>query len=114
MTKKLFVGNLSYDATEDQLRTLFNEIGPVTSVSIITDRFSGRSKGFAFVEMETEEAARTAIEKLNNREVNARSVTVSEARPQRERSGGFEGGRGGGRGGRSGSRDRDRDRGGRY
>ena len=93
MNKKLYVGNLSYETTEDELQKLFAEVGPVVSTAIITDRSSGRSKGFGFVEMETEQAAQEAIEQLNNHEINQRSITVSEARPQKERSSG-EGGRG--------------------
>ncbi|HMQ55003.1 MAG TPA: RNA-binding protein [Anaerolineae bacterium] len=98
MNKKLYVGNMSYDTTEDELRKLFAEVGPVVSVAVITDRMSGRSKGFAFVEMETNEAAQAAIERLNDYEVNRRRITVSEARPPRERSFGGGGGGGGGRG----------------
>jgi len=101
MAKKLFVGNLNYATTEEQLRTLFGEVGPVASVALITDRATGQPRGFGFVEMETEEGARDAIARLNEREVNGRNITVSEARPPRERSfggGGFDdrGGRGGG------------------
>jgi RNA recognition motif-containing protein len=103
MNKKLHVGNLSYDTTEDQLRQLFAEVGPVVSVNMITDRSTGQSKGFGFVEMETGEAAQAAIERLNNHEINARSITVSEARPPRDRSFGGEGGRGDRRGGRGSS-----------
>ena len=100
MTKKLYVGNLSYGTTEDQLHTLFSEIGPVASVAVITDRDTGQSKGFGFVEMETEAAAQEAIQKLNNREIGGRNLSVSEARPPRERSFGDSGGGGGyGRGG---------------
>ena len=94
MNKKLYVGNLSYETTEDELQKLFVEVGPVVSVAIITDRSSGRSKGFGFVEMETEQAAQEAIERLNNNELNQRTITVSEARPPRERSSGGGGGRG--------------------
>jgi RNA recognition motif-containing protein len=97
MNKKLYVGNLSYATTEAELRQLFAEAGPVASVAIITDRDTGQSKGFGFVEMETSEAAQKAIELLNNREVNQRNLTVNEARPPRESS--FGGGGGGGRGG---------------
>ena len=108
MNKKLHVGNLSYETTEDELQKLFIEVGPVVSVAIITDRSSGRSKGFGFVEMETEQAAQEAIERLNNYELNQRTITVSEARPPRERSSGGGGGRGrssrGGRGGGGGRR----------
>jgi RNA recognition motif-containing protein len=92
MNKKLYVGNLSYETTEDELHKLFVEIGPVVSATLITDRASGRSKGFGFVEMETEQAAKEAIERLNNYELNQRTLTVDEARPPRERSSG--GGRG--------------------
>ena len=84
MNKKLYVGNLSYETTEDKLQKLFVEVGPVVSATIITDRASGRSKGFGFVEMETEQAAQKAIEKFNNYELNERNITVSEARPPRE------------------------------
>ncbi|MFC1975557.1 RNA recognition motif domain-containing protein [Chloroflexota bacterium] len=104
MNKKLYVGNLSYETTEDELQKLFIEVGPVVSTTIITDGASGRSKGFGFVEMETEQAAQEAIERLNNYELNQRTITVSEARPPRERSSGGGGGRGrssrGGGGGR--------------
>ena len=100
MNKKLFVGNLSYATTDEQLRVMFEAIGPITSAAVITDRFSGKSKGFGFVEMESEESARAAIEALNNKELNGRNITVSEARPPAERSsGGFGGGRSGGFGG---------------
>ena len=94
MNKKLHVGNLSYETTEDELQQLFVEVGPVVSTALITDRSSGRSKGFGFVEMETEQAAKEAIERLNNYELNQRAITVSEARPPRERSSGEGGGRG--------------------
>ena len=86
MNKKLYVGNLSYNATEEDLRALFAEIGPVVSAVVITEQATGRSKGFGFVEMETPEAAQQAIEKLNNTMFMQRSLTVSEARPQREQS----------------------------
>lgn len=93
MNKKLYVGNLSYATTEDELRALFSEVGPVVSVAIITDRMSGRSKGFGFVEMETDQAAEAAIERLNNFELNQRTITVNEARPPQERSFGRGGGK---------------------
>lgn len=99
MAKKLYVGNLSYSTTADQLRELFVQAGEVTDVTIITDRDSGRSKGFGFVEMATEEAAQEAIKRFNGRLVDQRALTVNEARPREERGdrgGGF-GGRGGGR-----------------
>jgi len=98
MNSKLYVGNLNYQTTEEQLRALFSEVAPVTSVALITDRETGRPKGFGFVEMETSEGAREAIEKLNNREVDQRTITVSEARPKKE-FGGSRGGDGGGFGG---------------
>ncbi len=113
MNKKLYVGNLSYATTEDELRTLFTEIGPVTSVTLITDRQTGQSKGFGFVEMETTQAAQQAIERLNNSTLNDRALTVNEARPRESSSfggGGRSGGdRGGNRGGfsRSGGSSRD-------
>jgi RNA recognition motif-containing protein len=93
MNKKLYVGNLSYETTEAELQRLFVEVGPVVSATIITDRSSGRSKGFGFVEMETEQAAQAAVERLNNYELNQRNLTVSEARPPREREGSYGGDR---------------------
>jgi RNA recognition motif-containing protein len=104
MTKKLYVGNLSYATTEDDLHKLFTQVGPVTSVALITDRMTGQSKGFGFVEMESEKAAQEAIQRLNNQELNQRTITVSEARPPKERSYGGGGGRSGG--GRSGGGNR--------
>ena len=110
MGKKLYVGNLPYSITEDELRAMFAEVGTVTSVSLITDRATGQPKGFGFVEMETEQAAQEAIAKLNGREMQQRTLNVSEARPMAERSGGGFGGggrggySGGGSGGRGGSR----------
>ncbi len=99
MAKKLYVGGLSYNTTEDGLRNLFSEVGTVESVAIITDKFSGRSKGFGFVEMSTDEEAQKAIETHNGKEFDGRTITVNEARPMesRPRSGGFNRG-GGGRG----------------
>ena len=86
MVKKLYVGNMSYDTTEDTLRALFTDVGGVESVNIITDRMSGRSKGFGFVEMATEEDAQAAINQLDGTTVDDRQIRVSEARPQRPRS----------------------------
>ena len=108
MNKKLYVGNLSYATTVDELRTLFAEVGPVTSVALITDRQTGQSKGFGFVEMETDKAAQEAIERLNNSTLNERALTVNEARPRESSSfggGGRSNDRSGNRGGfsRSGS-----------
>jgi RNA recognition motif-containing protein len=104
MTKRIYVGNLSYQTTENDLTALFEQVGQVESVNIITDRDTGRSKGFAFVEMANEDADK-AIAQFNGMEVNGRALTVNEARPREERSGnrgGYGGGRGGGRGGRGG------------
>ena len=97
MAKKLYVGNMSYDTTEDTLRTLFAGVGSIESVTIITDRMSGRPKGFGFVEMATEEEAQAAISQLNGTTLDDRQITVAEARPQRPRSDRGGGGRGGGR-----------------
>jgi cold-inducible RNA-binding protein len=97
MVKKLYVGNMSYDTTEDTLRTLFADVGEVESVNIITDRMSGRPKGFGFVEMATEEEAQTAISQLNGTTLDGRQIRVAEARPQRPRSDRRGGGRRGGR-----------------
>ena len=97
---RLFVGNLSYQPTEDQLTDLFSEVGPVESATIVTDRDTGRSRGFAFIEMDSEAAAK-AIEKFNGVELNGRAINVNEARPRPERNfggGGGGGGYGGGRG----------------
>lgn len=101
MAKKLYVGGLSYETTEGTLKELFSGAGTVESATIITDKMSGRSKGFGFVEMSSEEEAQKAIEMLNGKELDGRSITVNEARPMesRPRQGGFDrGGRGFGRG----------------
>jgi len=84
VTKKLYVGNLSYETTETTLSELFAGIGEVESVTLITDRMSGRSKGFAFVEMTDDTKAQEAINQLNEREVDGRSIKVAEARPKRD------------------------------
>jgi RNA recognition motif-containing protein len=97
MAKKLYVGNMSYDTTEDSLHALFAGVGSVESVNIITDRMSGRPKGFGFVEMATEEEAQAAISQLNGTTLDDRQINVAEARPQRSRSDRGGGGRGGGR-----------------
>ena len=86
MAKKLFVGGLSYDTDENTLRTSFEECGTVVSAAVITDRMSGRSQGFGFVEMSTEEEAQAAIARWDGKELDGRRVQVSEARPQAERS----------------------------
>jgi RNA recognition motif-containing protein len=82
MTKNLYVGNLSYETTEDRLRTLFAEYGQIESVNLITDRYTGRSRGFAFVEMSTEQAAQEAITGLNGKQVDDREIRVDKAKPQ--------------------------------
>ena len=86
--KKLYVGNLSYGATESSIRSLFESHGAVESVNLITDRDTGRSKGFGFVEMTNDAEAQRAITALNGKEVDGRALTVNEARPKEERSGG--------------------------
>lgn len=85
MAKKLFVGGLSYNTTEDTLRTAFAEIGEVTSATVINDRLTGRSKGFGFVEMANDADADAAIAKLHDQELDGRRITVNEARPMTER-----------------------------
>jgi len=85
MAKKLFVGNLPYSATEDELNKTFSQAGTVESAVIITDKISGRSKGFGFVEMSTEEEAKQAVETLNGKEMDGRALTVNEARPMQPR-----------------------------
>ena len=97
MGKKLYVGNLPFSTTDEALQEIFGQAGSVQSAKIITDRDTGRSKGFGFVEMSTSQEAQSAIEKMNGKEVEGRALTVNEARPQEPRSGGFGGGnRGGG------------------
>jgi cold-inducible RNA-binding protein len=103
MAKKIYVGNLSFQTTETDLSDMFGEIGQVESVKIITDRDTGRSKGFGFIEMSDDAAAEKAITLLNGKEVNGRSLTVNEARPMERRDSGPRGSGGGGgrdRGGR--------------
>ena len=97
MESKLYVGNLSYSTTEDDLRTLFTEAGTVTSVALIKDRDSGQSKGFAFVEMSTQVEAEKAISMFNGRMMGEREIKVNLAKPRDDRGGG---GGFGGRGGR--------------
>lgn len=107
MAKRLFIGGLPYDATDAQLSEMFAKVGKVESVNIIIDKFSGRSKGFGFVEMATEEEAQKAIETLNGTKMGDRSIIVNEARPLEERPPRqFDGPRGGGdrRGGATGGR----------
>jgi len=119
MNNKLFVANLSFNTTENELQDLFATVGPVTDVNLVTDRMSGRSRGFAFVTMATPEAAQSAIQGLNGKNLNGRDMAVNEARPREERpersgggggygggggGGGYRGGGGGGGGGRGGER----------
>jgi len=102
MSKKLYVGNLSYSVTNRDLEAMFAEHGTVESANVIMDRDTGRSKGFGFVEMGTEAQARSAISALHGKAFEGRDLTVNEARPREERSGG--GGGGAGRGGFGGGR----------
>ncbi|MBI2924622.1 MAG: RNA-binding protein [Verrucomicrobia bacterium] len=95
MSTKLFVGNLSFNATENDLRQLFGAHGTVSSLDLITDKFSGKPRGFGFVTMETAEGAQAAIKALNGHNLHGRDLTVNEARPREEhseRSGGYGGG----------------------
>jgi len=85
MEKKLYVGSLSYNTSEDGLKDLFSQAGKVLSVNIITDKISGRSKGFGFVEMASEDEAKKAIEMFNGKDLDGRSIIVDEARPMRKR-----------------------------
>jgi cold-inducible RNA-binding protein len=95
MSAKLFVGNLSFQATEEDLRELFAQAGNVETVRIITDQFTGRPRGFGFVEMATKEEAQKAVEQLNGRLFRDRNLVVDEARPQPQRAGSGGGGGGG-------------------
>jgi len=95
---KLYVGNLSFKTTEDELRAHFGQFGTVTDVYVAMDKMTGRPRGFAFVTMGTEEEAKTAAEKVNGSELGGRQLTVNEARPKEERPGGGFGGGGGGGG----------------
>ena len=85
MTQNLFVGNLSYETTEEKLRTMFDEFGQTESVRLISDRYTGRSRGFAFVEMSTEQAAEEAISEMNNKQLDGREIKVEKAKPRPER-----------------------------
>ncbi len=101
MSRKLYVGNLPYETDETAIRTMFGAYGSVDSVHVPTDKMTGRARGFAFVEMSTSEEAQAAISAVNGQQVNGRSLTVNEARPKPEFSGGGAGGGGGyGRGNR--------------
>lgn len=96
MATKLFVGGLAWATTDDSLRNFFSQAGNVVSATVITDKFSGRSKGFGFVEMATEEEAKAAIEKLNGQSLDERTVVVNEARPQAPRENSYPRSGGGG------------------
>ena len=110
LNKKLYVGSLPYSVTEDELRNLFSPYGPIESVRIITDKFTGQSKGFGFVEMANGEDAKKAVEGMNGKQLNGRNLIVNEARPEQRRersfSGGDRGGNSWGGGGDEGGRQR--------
>ena len=103
MSTKLYVGNLAFQTTSQELQELFAQAGTVESASVVEDRMTGRSRGFAFVEMSTKEEADAAIEQFNGKEVGGRALKVNEAKPRENRTGGGGGGRGfgGGGGGRA-------------
>ena len=100
MSTKLYVGNLSYRVTSEDLQEYFAGAGPVESANVVFDRETGRSRGFGFVEMATEDAANAAIAQFNGQEYDGRNLVVNEARPREDRGFGGGGGNGGGRGGR--------------
>jgi RNA recognition motif-containing protein len=104
MSRKLFVGNLPYETNENDLQDLFAEAGTVESVNVVRDRETGRARGFAFVEMATDQEAQAAVTQLHDRSFGGRRLTVNEARPQMPRSGGGGGGGGYNRGGGGGNR----------
>lgn len=99
MAKKLYVGNLTYGTNDSDLRSMFEEFGSVESAQVITDRETGRSKGFGFVEMASQQEAEAAIKGLNGKDVDGRALTVNEAKPREDRGGGRSGGGRGGYGG---------------
>ena len=108
MTMKLYVGNLAFQTSSEDLQQLFSQVGTVESASVVEDRDTGRSRGFGFVEMASQEEGQRAIEQFNGKEFNGRNLTVNEARPREDRGsrgggrGGYGGNRGGGGGGRGG------------
>src|SRR5437667_8612613 len=114
MATRLFVGNLSFNTTEGELLDLFKQAGNVVKCELIVDKFTNKSRGFAFIEMGSQDEATKAVTMFNGKDVGGRALTVNEARPREERSGGGGGGGGGGRrdwgggGGGGGRRDRDR------
>ena len=116
MATKLYVGNLSFNTSSEELQQLFSQAGTVESAAVVEDRDTGRSRGFGFVEMATKEEAAAAIEQFNGKELNGRNLTVNEARPREDRGnrggGGGRGGYGGGRGGNRGGGRGDYGRGG--
>jgi cold-inducible RNA-binding protein len=115
MSTKLYVGNLAFQTTSAELQDLFAQAGTVESASVVEDRMTGRSRGFAFVEMSTKEEAAAAIEQFNGKEVGGRALKVNEAKPPENRGGGGRGfGGGGGRGGYGGNRGGGRSGGGGY
>lgn len=113
MAIKLFVGGLSWDTNDDTLKQFFAKIGPVASAAVITDRYTGKSRGFGFVEMENDADAKKAMEELNGKELDGRAINVNEAKPREPRNDSFNRGGGGGsrdnrRGGGGGRDSRDR------
>src|SRR5258707_10176702 len=96
MTMKLYVGNLSFETSSDELETMFAQAGTVESVALIEDRETGRSRGFGFVEMSTKEEGAAAIQQFNGKDVGGRALNVNEAKPREDRGGGGGGGRNGG------------------
>lgn len=98
MAIRLYVGNLPYTVTKARLEEVFSPFGALTECTVISDKFSGRSKGFGFIEFESDDAAHQAIEKLNGSDVDGRNLIVNEAKPKEERPAGDRGGFGGGRG----------------
>jgi RNA recognition motif-containing protein len=104
MSTKLYVGNLAFQTTSEELQSLFAQAGTVASASVVEDRMTGRSRGFAFVEMSSPDEANAAIEQFNGKEVGGRALKVNEAKPRENRGGGFGGNRGGFGGNRGGGR----------
>jgi RNA recognition motif-containing protein len=100
MAKKLYVGNLPYTTTEQELRDMFSQVGEIADLAVITDRYTGQSKGFAFVEMASDDAAQEAISRFDGQMMGNRQLVVNEARPREDRGGGRGGDRRGGGGGR--------------